>query len=206
MRRARRSCGTVAATWLRESCAARVPGATFYFLFIARCTSGSLLRIVHLAGPAAPSGAGPASRHPPPAAARLGARPSRSPVGREPARRRAARGRAPAAEGSGLRARPGPARWQASTARPTTTRRRPSVRREIRNRFTRRKRKSASARPVDTGARREPANVPRPLRQGSRSARERAATRVGRWAIPEPPNCSRRSAKIQKVWLSCVAR
>lgn len=106
MRRARRSCGTVAATWLRESCAARVPGATFIFYLLHDAPPVAVRN--RFAGPgAAPSGVRPASRHPPPAAARLGARPSRSPVGREPARRRAARGRAPAAEGSGLRARPG---------------------------------------------------------------------------------------------------
>jgi len=122
----------------------------------------------------------PASRHPPPAAARLGARPSRSPVGSRLERAGATTRRArPSASGRRERlksaARP-PRRGgiQASTARPTTTRatRRPSVRREIRNRFTRRKRKSASARPVDTGARREPATYRAPCGKG-RSARER---------------------------------
>lgn len=173
MRRARRSCGTVAATWLRESCAARVPGATFIFYLLHDAPPVRYRFAGPRGGPRRP--VRPASRHPPPAAARLGARPSRSPVGREPARRRAARGRAPAVEGSGLRARPGGKR-RPHRARHDHTRR-PSVRREIRNRFTRRKRKSASARPVDTGARREPATYRAPCGKG-RSARERQ--RVGR--------------------------
>jgi hypothetical protein len=160
--------------------------STFYFLFIARCTSCSLLRIV-LAGPAAPSGA---SRVPPPTPSCRAARRSPLPVAggsRAGATTRRAR---PSASGRGERlksaARP-PRRGgiQASTARPTTTRatRRPSVRREIRNRFTRRKRKSASARPVDTGARREPATYRAPCGKG-RSARERGNAGGAVEAIP----------------------
>ncbi len=160
----------------------------------------------------------PASRHPPPAAARLGARPSRSPVGREPARRRAARGRAPAAEGSGLRARPGRPGAVASKRRPHGPR--PHARRGAPPSDAKRRNTepihAAKAQKRERAARRHrraarTGNVPRPLRQARVEARGNAATRVGRRGgrflrRQPPPNCSRRSAKIQKVWLSCVAR
>lgn len=151
----------------------------------------------------------PASRHPPPAAARLGARPSRSPVGREPARRRAARGRAPAAEGSGLRARPGRPGAVASKRRPHGPR--PHARRGAppsdAKYGTDSRGESAKARARGPSTPARGANRQRTAPLAARvEARGNAATRVGRWAIPEPPNCSRRSAKIQKVWLSCVAR
>jgi hypothetical protein len=190
--------------------------STFYFLFIARCTSCSLLRIV-LAGPAAPSGA---SRVPPPTPSCRAARRSPLPVAggsRAGATTRRAR---PSASGRGERlksaARP-PRRGgiQASTARPTTTRatRRPSELRPTRNtepiHAAKAQKRERAARRHRRAAR--TGNVPRPLRQARVEARGNAATRVGRRGgrflrRQPPPNCSRRSAKIQKVWLSCVAR
>lgn len=166
MRRARRSCGTVAATWLRESCAARVPGATFIFYLLHDAPPVRYRFAGPRGGPRRP--VRPASRHPPPAAARLGARPSRSPVGREPARRRAARGRAPAAEGSGFESA---ARWQASTA-PRTARPHAAPLRPTRNtepiHAAKAQKRERAARRHRRAAR--TGNVPRPLRQGSKRA------------------------------------
>lgn len=189
--------------------------STFYFLFIARCTSCSLLRIV-LAGPAAPSGA---SRVPPPTPSCRAARRSPLPVAggsRAGATTRRAR---PSASGRGERlksaARP-PRRGgiQASTARPTTTRatRRPSVRREKAKYGTDSRGESAKARARGPSTPARGANRQRTAPLAARvEARGNAATRVGRRGgrflrRQPPPNCSRRSAKIQKVWLSCVAR
>jgi hypothetical protein len=52
------------------------------------------------------------------------------------------------------------------------------------------------------------ANPRAPLSSGGRSnaARGAGGGRRGTGGRFLPPNCSRRSAKIQKVWLSCVAR
>ena len=150
-----------------------------------------------------------------PSCRRLGARPSRVPVGREPARRRAA----PRPRGAALRGKErvkSAARWQASSLE-TQPRRHDPTRGAAPSSDakygTDSRGESAKARArgqgLDTGARREPA---RPLSSGRSGGGRRRGTRTGRGGGRFPPaqfaiaRCSRRSAKIQKVWLSCVAR
>lgn len=154
-----------------------VPGATLLFLFTCLFATNSAYCL-----PAAPrrpgSPASGASRVPPPtpAAARLGSRPSRSPVGREPARRRAAR----RAEGSGLKTRgPRPGRGKSVDARHDHTRR-PSSDAKY-GTDSRGESAKARARGLSTPAR----GANRAPCQG-REARGRTAD-PGRWAILRRP-------------------
>ena len=201
MCRARRSCGTVAATWLRESCAACTRRTVIIFIYVPIRYEFPPLFDCLPAAPRRPgSPASGASRVPPPtpAAARLGSRPSRSPVGREPARRRAAR----RAEGSGLKTRgPRPGRRGKSVDARHDHTRRPSSDAKY-GTDSRGESAKARARGLSTPAR----GANRAPCQG-REARGNGRPRAG-GPILAPPNCSgpRRSAKIQKVWLSCVAR
>lgn len=123
----------------------------------------------------------PASRHPPQLPS---ARRSPLPVGREPARRRAA----PRPRGAALRGKErvkSAARWQASRRSHGTTRHAaPLLRREIRNRFTRRKRKSASARSGSRHRRAARTRAPLVKRSKRRGPAPRNPDGPRRWAIP----------------------
>jgi hypothetical protein len=172
------------------------PAQRLIFIY---CLFAELIRAMRgLRAPRRRSPVRPASRqarHPPQLpSARRSAPPGGSRAG---ATTRRARPR-----GAGLKSAARCGNWQASrrTERPHTVRR-PSSDAKYGTDRTRRKRKSASARPRHRRAARTA-----PLRRAPCQGSKRAGTGgPGRFSR-RIRNCSRRSAKIQKVWLSCVAR
>ena len=111
----------------------------------------------------------------------------------------------PSASGRGERLKSA-ARWQASTPHGTTTRGAPPSDAKY-GTDSRGESAKARARGPSTPARGANRQRTAPL-----AARVEARGNGNGWGGPRavgdwlPPNCSRRSAKIQKVWLSCVAR